>query len=147
MFAIVTGMLFVLSVAFWVIIDVAVPNVRAGARVLTPEGERLTRRARRRARKAAEAASRAASTAGSMRGRLPEMRSAPTGVEPTPSRDGSIIDLTVTDDEAEGAVRRVEAGVAARTTLIRPSGRGTVPVQNGSPLATPAAGVSETISG
>jgi hypothetical protein len=144
--AIVTGMLFVLSVAFWVIIDVAAPNVRAGARVLTPEGERLTRRARRRARKAARAASRAASAAGSLRDRLPEARSAPTRAEP-PARGGSIIDLTVTDDEADGAVGRVEAGVAARTTRTRPSGRGTVPAQNGSPLATPAAAVSETISG
>ena len=49
MLAIVIGMLFVLGVACSVIFTVAWPNIRAGAWLLTPEGERLTRDARRRA--------------------------------------------------------------------------------------------------
>jgi len=150
--SIATGMVSVLAVALWVIIDVAWPNVRAGARVLTPEGERMTRRARRRARKAAKVASRAAS---SLRERLPEPRTGESrgsaGASLGASSDGGrVIDLTEADALVEGAVRRVEAGVAARTP--QPAGpsagtRTTVPAQNASPLATSVGGASETIAG
>lgn len=132
MLAIVIGMLFVLGVACSVIFTVAWPNIRAGAWLLTPEGERLTRGARRRARKAArKARSAASSVASSVRDRRPEAAVAPA-VEPG---DDVVIELP----DADPVAGKIAAGIAARS-------KPTPPAQQSSPLATPATGVSETIS-
>jgi hypothetical protein len=130
--AIVLGMLLVLSLAGYVIYTVAWPNVREGAQVLTPEGERLTRGARRRARRAAAVAR---TTAAALRERLPgdSAGSAETG-SATAER---VIDLTGSDV----VVLKVEAGVQARADKTQ-----VPPRQQGSPMATPATGVSGTIS-
>ncbi|MBK6874807.1 MAG: hypothetical protein IPJ14_22635 [Kineosporiaceae bacterium] len=132
MLAIVIGMLFVLGVACSVIFTVAWPNIRAGAWLLTPEGERLTRDARRRARKAAKKArSAASSVATSVRDRRPEPVPAPT-VDPD-------VDVVIELPDADPVAGKIAAGIAARSRTVPPA-------QLGSPLATPATGVSETAS-
>jgi hypothetical protein len=136
--AIVLGMLLVLSLAGYVIYSVAWPNVREGAQVLTPEGERLTRGARRRARRAAVVAR---TTASALRERLPGdsagAASAAGSAEADSAAAEQVIDLTRSDV----VVLKVEAGVQARADKTQ-----VPPRQQGSPMATPATGVSGTIS-
>ncbi len=124
-------MVLVLSVAGYVIYSVAWPNVSEGAQVLTPEGERLTRGARRRARQATEVAR---TKAAALRERLP---GDPHGAEVPSGAVGSIPEPT----GADVVSRKIEAGVRARSDKKQGP-----PRQQGSPVATPATGVSGTIS-
>ena len=67
MTALLVGLLVVVGVAVAVIVVVALPHLREGAPILTPEGERLAERARARAAAAAQVATSAAtSTAGAL---------------------------------------------------------------------------------
>jgi hypothetical protein len=65
--ALLVGLLVCVGVAVAVIVVVALPHLRDGAPILTPEGERLAEQARSRAAQAAQVATSAASsTAGAL---------------------------------------------------------------------------------
>ncbi|MBL8931809.1 MAG: hypothetical protein JNL54_16940 [Kineosporiaceae bacterium] len=186
MLVIVIGMMFVLGVALTVIISVAWPNIRAGAWVLTPEGERLTRGARRRARKAASTARTAATTVaatvrdlrgvepaeadaaddagddgagraaggtaspdGAARPYRPAVPAAGSGAASAPAEPNGARareETVIADKVAAGIAARTRPEKAPEKTPGAPSSPAVVPPsQHGSPLATPATGVSETI--
>ena len=65
--ALLVGLLVCVGVAVAVIVVVALPHLREGAPLLTPEGERLADEARR---KAARAAGAAAGTAGALKDKV-----------------------------------------------------------------------------
>jgi hypothetical protein len=156
-------MLLVLSVAVLVIYSVARPNVALGP-PREPEEHRSNGRTRRRvgaaasaartagtvaasaARTAGTAAASAAGTAGTVAAGAARTAAAAASslaqtLQPAPPGDAVRPDPALDLDEADAvvhdAVCRVESGITARS----------VPSQQGSPMATPAAGVSETISG
>lgn len=67
MTALLVGLLVCVGVAVAVIVVVALPHLREGSPILTPEGERLAEQARARATQAAQVATSAASsTAGAL---------------------------------------------------------------------------------
>ncbi len=124
-------MVLVLSLAGYVIYSVAWPNVRDGAQVLTPEGERLTRGARRRARQAGKAAR---TRAAALRERLP-------GDSHDAETPSGAVESGSEPTRSDVVSRKIEAGVRARADKSQGP-----PRQQGSPVATPATGVSGTIS-
>jgi len=136
--AIVLGMLLVLSLAGYVIYSVAWPHVREGAQVLTPEGERLTRGARRRARRAAAVAR---TTAAALRERLPGVSAGAAGSPGSAETGSAATEQTIDLTRSDVVALKVEAGVRARADKAQ-----VPPRQQGSPMATPATGVSGTIS-
>jgi hypothetical protein len=120
--AIVVGMLFVVAVAAWVIFQAAYHPIRGGSRVLAPEGERLAAGLLRLTRIAAAG----------------EPRADPAA-EPQPEpRAGGQCEPESEPESELGSEPQSEAQAEPRADLP--------PRQQGSPLATPASGVSETIA-
>ena len=115
------GMLVSLGAAVLVLALVAVPRVREGERILTPDGEAAVREARARARAlAVEAREQARTRRAESRDRGGALRGAATGVR---ARAGSVRDTTVSAGHqaaalGSAAVNRARAVARAGSTAV-----------------------------
>lgn len=115
------GMLVSLGTAVAVLALVAVPRVREGERILTPDGEAAVREARARARAlAVEAREQARTRRAGPRDRGGALRGAATGVR---ARAGSVRDTTVSAGRqaatvGAAAITRARAATRAGSTAV-----------------------------
>jgi len=153
---IVLGMILVLGLTCWVLWQVAyAPLHEGGEELLTQRGEELTADARRGARKAARVARKAQAAAAARVGprgtdSAPDDAGPDAGSDEGAATAGATADpLAAAEEPYDGPVRPdVVAGVDARRRpeeTRRPEDL-VPPRQHGSPVATPAGGVSGTIS-
>lgn len=156
------GMIVVVALAAWVIFEAAYHPIRQGSQVLTPEGERLTRDARERARTAAATARRAAvDVRSTVRGARSATHAPGGSGEPGESQEadetdvepGRVPEAPIPEGDQSGADPVEAAAEDAANVAAQPerqtgtAGAGQPPRQQGSPVATPASGMAEQISG
>jgi hypothetical protein len=93
----------------------------------------------------------AASTVAAVRDRAPRAASRVSSALQASGRDAMLPDASIDLAEADAvvldAVRRVESGIVARSAGPDSRPASVPPQQQGSPVATPSAGVSGTITG